>query len=382
MDEANPFLRYRKRLDSYEAVTDGHLSDQQFVDIVSTLDSAVADVDGHGFARTPVVDGSDLAAVLDVGVDLWIKNDTGNVSGSHKSRHLFGVAIHMAIESVLSATESAAASTPPPLAIASCGNAAMAAGIVAAAMKRHLLVFVPEWADQTVVARLEDLGADLHRCPRIEGEAGDPAYLRFSEAAADGAQPFSVQGTDTPSTFDGGRTLGWEMADQIAERVGGGLDAIFIQVGGGALATATSRALPEAKLFPVQAEGCAPLARAWDLMSPDFDFASAATNSESYMWPWDDPQSAADGILDDVTYDWLPLLAETHRSGGHPIVAPEATVVDTHAAATSVTGIAATATATAGMAGLVAFRQHLGELPRLNGQRPRVGVFFTGLQRT
>ncbi len=380
MGDTNPFLVYRHRLDSYRAVIDGHLSDQQFVEIVSTLDAAVADVDGHGFAQTPVADGAELAAALDLPVELWIKNDTGNVGGSHKSRHLFGVAIHMVIDSALAAkadrTEPSADGSPPALAIASCGNAAMAAGVVAAAMKRHLLVFVPEWADETVVARLGDLGADVRRCPRVAGEAGDPAYLRFSEAAAEGAQPFSVQGIDTPVTFDGGRTLGWEMADQTDD-----LDAIFIQVGGGALATAVSRALPDTKLFPVQAEGCAPLARAWDQLSPEFNFDAAAADPQRYMWPWDNPQSAADGILDDITYDWLPLLSETRRSGGHPVVASESTVVSVHATATSVTGIPATATATAGLAGLVMFAPHLDQIARSDGRPPRVGVFFTGIQR-
>lgn len=374
--ETNPFLRYRQRLDSYQAVRHGHLSDDQFVEVVSTLDAAVADVDGHGFGETPVVDGSELASALDLPVELWIKDDTGNVSGSHKSRHLFGVAIHMAVDSLVNSADSLGSTAP--LAIASCGNAAMAAGIVAAAMKRRLLVFVPEWADDTIVARLGDLGADVRRCPRREGEAGDPAYLRFSEAASNGARPFSVQGTDTPSTFDGGRTLGWETADQT----GGGLDAIFIQVGGGALATAVSRAIPEAALYPVQAEGCAPLARAWDRLSPAFNFDAAAANASDYMWPWDDPHSAADGILDDITYDWLPLLSETHRSGGHPVVAPESTVVAVNATATTITGIPATATATAGLAGLVSMGSEIKELPRRDGRLPRVGVFFTGVQRS
>lgn len=371
-DGDNPFLRYRERLDSYQAVHDGRLSDEQFVDVVSTLNQAVADVDGSGFTETPVVDGSGLAEALNLPVELWIKNDTGNVSGSHKSRHLFGAAIHMAIDQ---ASGSPVAAASAPLAIASCGNAALAAGVIAAAMKRHLLVFVPEWADDGIVARLEELGADVRRCPRVPGEAGDPAYLRFSEAAADGAQPFSVQGTDTPTTFDGGRTLGWEMADQV-----GKLDAVYIQVGGGALATAVARALPDATVFPVQAEGCAPLARAWQQLTPDFDFDDADQNQYRYMWPWDEPYSVADGILDDITYDWLPLLRETRRSGGQPVVAPETRVVAAHSVATSVTTVPATATATAGLAGLIEnYASSQGSAA--GNEPPRIGVFFTGHQR-
>jgi len=74
VEPVNPFLRYRQRLDSYRAVVDGAMTDEQFVDIVSTLDAAVADVDGHGFAETPVVDGGRLADALDLPVELWVKS--------------------------------------------------------------------------------------------------------------------------------------------------------------------------------------------------------------------------------------------------------------------------------------------------------------------
>ncbi len=57
------------------------------------------------------------------------------------------------------------------LAIASCGNAALAAAVVAAAGGRSLHVFVPVDADTAVLARLEELGARLTVCPRVEGKS-------------------------------------------------------------------------------------------------------------------------------------------------------------------------------------------------------------------
>lgn len=359
----NPFLLYRDRLDSYAAVTDGRLSDERFVEIVASLDDAVAAVEGHGFTTTPLVDGSALAAAAGLDVELWIKAEPGNVGGSHKARHLFGVAVQMLID------EELGAEPPERLAIASCGNAAIGASVVAAAMKRPLAVFVPTWADARVVEILEGLGAEVNRCPRIEGEAGDPAYLRFRDAVADGARSFSVQGTETPNTFDGGRTLGWELADQLP---GGpsAEDALYIQIGGGALAVSVSRAMPQARLFPVQAEGCAPLRRAWDLLEPDFDFDTAAANPDSYMWPWEsEPHSLATGILDDITYDWLPLLRQTHQSGGEPIVAPEPFMEQAYQLAHKHTDIGVCATGTAGLAGLL-------HQPVSEG---RVVLLFTGV---
>jgi threonine synthase len=254
------------------------------------------------------------------------------------------------------------------LAIASCGNAALGAGVISRALDRRLRVFVPVWADQTVVERLGDLGADIQVCERREGESGDPCYLRFGEAVASGARAFSVQGTDTPSTFDGGRTIGWELAEQAPD-----LEVIYVQVGGGALATATSLGLGDVRLQPVQAAGCAPLRRAWDRLAPDFDFAAAAERPDEFMWPWEtEPASAASGILDDITHDWLPLLARTHATGGEPVVAEEAAIVRAHELARGVTDVPVSATGTAGFAGLLTAPPAAGA---------RVAVLFTGVER-
>ncbi len=359
--EQNPFIRYRQRLDSYEKALGGGVSDSEFVDLVGSLDEAVAEVDGRGFRITPVHDGARLDAAAGLGVELFIKDETGNVSGSHKARHLFGVAVHMLVDERLGADPAG------DLAIASCGNAAMAAGVIAAGLKRDLQVFVPTWADEPVVERLNDMGSTVNTCPRREGESGDPAYLRYREAAATGARPFTVQGTDTPTTFDGGRTLGWELAEQVE-----GIEAIYIQVGGGALATSVSMAMPEATLYPVQTEGCAPLRRAWDLLSPGFDFDDAATHPEDFMWPWEDePRSAATGILDDVTYDWLPLLRRTRATDGEPLVVPEARILEAHELGRANTDIPASATGTSGFAGLLHHRPPSG----------RIAVAFTGIER-
>jgi len=362
-DNLNPFVAYRERLDSYGVATEGGLSDDHFVDIVGHLDTAIARIEGHGFVETPVVLADDLARAIGHRGELWVKDETANVGGSHKARHLFGVALHLLVGEALGAARS------DQLAIASCGNAALGAAVVARALDRELHVFVPLWADETVISSLEALGATIDRCRRTDGEAGDPCHHRFLEATAMGATAFGVQGTDTPTTFDGGRTLGWELADQVAA-----IDTLYIQVGGGALATAVSMAIPDARLNPVQAQGCAPLRRAWDRLAPDFDFAMARTHPDRYMWPWDDePTSIATGILDDVTYDWLALLDRTRASDGEPIVAPEQTVTRAWDLARAHTDIPVSPTGSAGLAGLIT------DPPPTTG---RTALLFTGLDRS
>ena len=90
------------------------------------------------------------------------------------------------------------------------------------------------------------------------------------------------------------------------------------------------------------------------------------------MWPWDQPASAASGLLDDVTYDWLPLLEATIESGGVPIVVSETTLIETHKIATSVTGLNVSPTGVAGLAGLAETSVEDGSV---------VGILFTGIDR-
>jgi threonine synthase len=176
--------------------------------------------------------------------------------------------------------------------------------------------------------------------------------------------PFSVQGPDDALCLDGGRTIGWELAAQLD---GVALDRIFVQVGGGALATAIGDALreegvaPPARIHAVQTAGCAPLARAWDC-AQRVGVRQASHHWSECMQPWGpEPASAASGILDDETYDWLGVVDALAGSGGSAVVASESDVVAANDLATRATRIAVDHTGSAGLAGLRALRPHVGD---------------------
>lgn len=390
----NPFLRYRTRLDSYAKAAAAGWSDAAFVALVERLDTAIAAVASQGFRITPCAEFPALAEAVGVSARVHVKDDTGNVGGSHKARHLFGVLLHLAL----------APQETGELAIASCGNAAVAAATVARAVERPLRVFIPTWADPAVVAILTSLGARIEVSERRPGEEGDPTYLRFTEAVTAGAIPFSVQGSATPATLDGGRTLGWELADQLPPRA---RIRLFVQVGGGALASAAWKGLSDARptddvrLHAVQTEACAPLPRAWRRVTADLgapsapdDLSASAAESRSryaaeaeqlmrrqpdrYMWPWQPVgASAATGILDDVTYDWRTVVGPMIGSGGWPVVVAEDQVLAANELGRAHTGIDADATGTAGLAGLLdsATRATI-------GPDETVVVLFTGVRRS
>jgi threonine synthase len=320
------------------------------------------------------------------------------------------------------------AATAGPLAIASCGNAALAAAIVARAADRTLEVHIPTWANRHVVADLQRHGADIRVCERRSDERGDPCYLRFKENIASGAIPFCCQGPDNGLAIEGGQTLLYEMLDALETQP---LDRLFVQVGGGALASACVRGLEEAlaagaigrlpRIHAVQTEAVAPLARAWDRVALDvlrqagvsgfgeggavraderphvaaaiaahaerrvvFDaIHEAATHRSRYMWPWEHaPRSLAEGILDDETYDWLAVVEGMLLSGGWPVLVSEEDLERANHLAHWSTGIDVCHTGSSGLAGLLALqRQGLGNEAGTRLADERIGVVFTGIER-
>jgi threonine dehydratase len=373
-DHPNPFVAYDAEL-AWAAFAGAHgMGVDARTALVEEVDDAIRSVDGTGFTVTPFARAGALSDALgfERGGGVWVKDETGNVAGSHKARHLMSVLLHLLAAERLGLAPEA---DRPRLAIASCGNAALAAATLAAAASWPIDVFVPPTADPHVLAALERLGAHVTTCPRRAGNPpGDPCVHRFREAVGTGAIPFAVQGPENALCLDGGRTIGWEVLDAL----GHALDRTYVQVGGGALATCVAMAGADEgihpRLFAVQSEGCAPLERAWR-RAQEMGLDEARRHWADCMWAWEaEPASAATGILDDETYDWLGIVAGLTASGGDSVVAREGDVLDANALARATTSIDVDHTGTAGLAGLLATRDTVdpGE---------RVTVLFTGRRR-
>lgn len=392
----NPYVRYRELFRSHHLAERFGLDDSGFGEIVKLLDESVARIDGDGFRVTPFAREDDLSERLGFSPSggVWVKNETGNVSGSHKARHLLGLLIHLEVAERVGLIDPADRDARP-LAIASCGNAALAAAVVARAADRRLQVFVPTDADPVIVARLKELEADIVVAPREPGLPGDPTYHALKRALAGDALPFTCQGNENGLAIEGGITLGYEMASQLREP-GASLDRVVVQVGGGALATAVFQGLREAHelgavhrvpmLHTVQTTGVSPLARAYDRVvawrrqrgAPiDEAIAHARTHRHEFMWPWEqEPHSVAHGILDDETYDWLAVVRAMLETGGSAVVVDEATLREANRTGFDATGIPADHTGTAGLAGLMELRRR-GEV----GDDECAAVLFTGIRR-
>lgn len=369
----NAFVRYRKLSHTWHLAMSRGITDAEYISIAEELAAKLAEVDGKPLATTPLVHSEQLAT--------RIKNETVNISGSHKARHLIGTALHLEISDRLGAKTRDAT-----LAIASCGNAALAAAVVAKAAGRTLRVFIPPNASASVVKRLASLGAEQVVCERRESDPpGDPCYHRFVEAVAGGALPFSCQGGDNALALIGGQTLGWELIDQCSNDVP---SDIFVQVGGGALASSLMQAFSMAKdaeilstlprFHAVQTENAHPLVRAWQrILESGKPALSARSHRSDFMWPWEEePISIAGGILDDETYDWLSIVTSLESSRGSALTVTEEQLQAANTLALAHTGIRVCTTGTAGFAGLQAARTS-GTLA--SDARPL--VLFTGAVR-
>jgi threonine synthase len=389
-----PFAHYRHLLHSYHRAIAGGMADSEFVDLTQSLDDHVAGVDGRGFAATPFNRSDSLSDHLGFSAagGVWVKDETGNVAGSHKGRHLMGVLLHLEVAERLGLLDPRARA---PLAIASCGNAALAAAVIARAGNRHLRVFVPVDTDSETLDRLRDLGADVVICARGADGQGDPTYARLRKELAAGAIPFTCQGSENGLAIEGGETIGYEMVSDLA--TGTALDHVVVQVGGGALASACIQAFTEAvglgalracpRIHTAQTTGAHPLERAYHRVAALLDSScgptdivsalhTAATHRSSYMWPWEaEPKSVATGILDDETYDWRAVVSGMLASRGGPMVVTEERLDQAHRLGQTA-GFPVDPTGTAGLAGLLDLVAE-----GIVGKDQHVAVLFTGVQR-
>ena len=140
----NPYLRYRTLQHAYWLNRALGATDADHVALVERLDRAIGTVDGTGFVATPMIELSSASGKA-LGVDeAWAKVETRNVAQSHKARHLMGILLHLEVRRI---------SARVPLAIASCGNAAIAAATLGKASRRAVNVFIPTWAKPGMVRR-------------------------------------------------------------------------------------------------------------------------------------------------------------------------------------------------------------------------------------
>lgn len=228
-----------------------------------------------GEGLTPMIESPALAKAIGVR-RLWIKDEGQNPTASFKARGMSAAMTRARHAGV------------PGVVVPTAGNAGAALAAYGAAAGLAVQVFAPRTTPRPILDTIEAMGATL---VRIDGHIGDAGKLAMAFAAEHGF--FNVSTLREPYRVEGMKTMGFEMAEQLEWRLP---DAVVYPTGGGEGTIGIWKAIEEMKAagwlaadatqpryVVAQAEGCAPIARA---------FASGAEKAE----PWVNPVTYAAGL--------------------------------------------------------------------------------------
>jgi threonine synthase len=221
---------------------------------------------GEGW--TPLLQAKNLGAQL--GIDqLYIKDESQNPTQSFKARGM-SAAVSMAKE--LGATK---------LAVPSAGNAAGALAAYAARAGLECFIFMPDDTPRANVIECEQTGAHVTLMAGLITDCGAEVARR-----KDAEGWFDVSTLKEPYRIEGKKTLGYELAEQFNWELP---DVIIYPTGGGTGLIGMWKAFAEMeemgwidsrrpRMVTVQANGCAPIVRAFETGKRFADeFADAAT---------------------------------------------------------------------------------------------------------
>jgi threonine synthase len=237
---------------------------------------------GHGFAH------------------LWLKDEGLNPTGTFKARGAscgISIAVELGIDRV---------------GLATAGNAGGAWACYGAAASVKVRVAMPD--DAPTVNRLECRlhGADLV----LVGGLIDKAAETIARAAGEGW--FDVSTLKEPYRIEGKKTLGFEIAEQLAWRPP---DAMICPVGGGVGVIGMWRGFRQLqdlgwlkgevpRLVAVQPEGCAPVAKAFQ-------------EGREEIEPWPDPRTDAQGLRIPNPLGGFLVLRAIRETGGMAVTVTE-----------------------------------------------------------
>ena len=185
---------------------------------------------------------------------LFIKDESGNPTGSFKAR---GLAMAVSMARALGATE---------VCLPSAGNAGSALAAYAAhgALKAH--VFVPRDVARLFLMEAAAYGAHVET---VDGLITDAGKVCAAQAKEHGW--YECATLKEPYRVEGKKTMGYELAEQMGWKLP---DAILYPTGGGTGLIGMWKAFEELermgfippgrpRMYAVQAEGCAPIVKAF-----------------------------------------------------------------------------------------------------------------------
>jgi len=227
-------------------------------------------------------------------VDLWVKDESQNPTQSFKAR---GMAVAVSMAKHLGTTR---------LAVPSAGNAggALAAYAARAGLEAH--IFMPRDTPRANIIECRELGAGVTLVDGLITDCGAEIARRKAKGW------FDMSTLKEPYRIEGKKTLGYELAEQFDWQLP---DVILYPTGGGTGLIGMWKAFDEMetlgwigkkrpRMFSVQANGCAPIVRAFE-------------NGDSTAAEFPDARTCASGLrVPKAIGDYLILNILRQSNGG------------------------------------------------------------------
>ena len=214
------------------------------------------------------------------------------------------------------------------LAIPTNGNAGAAMAAYASCAGIRSTVFCPDDTPDINVREIQSLGAEtylvnglINDCGKIVGEGKEKVGW------------FDVSTLKEPYRIEGKKTMGLELAEQLGWSLP---DVIFYPTGGGTGLIGMWKAFLELKelgwikgklpkMVAVQAEGCAPIVKAWK-------------NGDEHAPVWQNAFTKAAGIRVPVAVGDFLIIRAVRESGGFAIAVSDKDIMETRDRVASVDG--------------------------------------------
>ena len=250
---------------------------------------------GEGF--TPLLPSRELPNV-------WIKDEGLNPTGSFKAR---GISVAISVAKALGLKK---------LAMPSAGNAASALAAYAAASGIEAHIFMPQDVPLANRVECEAYGANV---TLVNGLISDCARIVGERKEREGW--FDLSTLKEPYRVEGKKTMAYELFEQLFYQLGGKLpDAVIFPSGGGVGIIGMWKAFEEMeelgwlpketaqrpRMIAVQADGCAPIVKAWNEGKPTVEM-------------WKDASTIAAGLRVPKPYGDYLVLDILKRSRGTAI---------------------------------------------------------------
>ena len=282
----------------------------------------------------PLLEAKNLARELGMR-RLLLKDETKNPTASFKDRPM-SVGLSKAVE--FGARK---------VVTASSGNAAIALAAYAAKAGIECHAFVPAGAAESKLAQLSMYGA--HVVKVASKGVGDPTYeFMLASWKKFRWHPIQSCGAFNPYQPEGSKTMSYEICEQLGWRVP---DWVIVPVGAGTLLSGNAKGYFEfeqlglvervPRLAAVQAEGCAPLVKAFRQGTPPYEIPT-----------WPNPNTVAGGLVDPYPWDADTAIPAIERSKGAVQAVSDAEILEAEKLLAKSEGIFAEPSGAAGLAGL------------------------------